>query len=577
MKLKKFFQLGFLATLLTMFTACGDDSSSSAGDEESSSSVASFKSSSSLSTRADINYKKTISIGDTMRINLDLFKSDSSKMKDKNETYLDSGATNVPFFLGELPKGSRIKVFANSSDIKNEKIFVKSEFGETLQAIYAAPKDESRTDSVYRASLIPSYGASAEAIFRDSNTFVTFSDNYFYIDVEGKFSNNSTLRLKVLVDTSYYQYTGEDEKISMKMTDTLRGIMLIDEAPDEVSIAFSASEGYSINLVTKGENIVSYKLTDKKKELGSSKTNLDTMLVPNDTVSWYIKIKPESFSSVWTGPYAFFEAKTKARALEQGEYFSFPDSIKYPGEVYMRTRPKDDIGIYKYNLRQEQFVWLGDYKKGDSLIVKHWIDNYNDESFENVSVEILDKNKKVQYTLNSVQGGSFKIKDKWPEGPYYLHYLRLNSYPLAGVKDSLRYVLQLSTMVQQPGLLKTLKFYDAEHDKTYSKKTIAVGDTLRFKDFTFQMNLKSGSKWKNVGEDISWIVPCTSLAYLNNSSNYKESLCDVEQDISSDYLIAQRINKNDDNENVTVQLIAQSDADPSMRDTLDITIIAKGN
>ena len=85
MKLKKFFQLGFLATLLAMFTACGDDSSSSAGDEESSSSVASFKSSSSLSTRADINYKKTISIGDTMRINLDLFKSDSSKMKDKNE------------------------------------------------------------------------------------------------------------------------------------------------------------------------------------------------------------------------------------------------------------------------------------------------------------------------------------------------------------------------------------------------------------------------------------------------------------------------------------------------------------
>ena len=92
------------------------------------------------------------------------------------------------------------------------------------------------------------------------------------------------MKLKVLVDTSYYKYTGEDEKISMKMNDTLRGILLIDNAPKEVSIAFSASEGYSVNLTTVGENIILYKLTDGDKELGSSKTNLDTMLVPNDSV-----------------------------------------------------------------------------------------------------------------------------------------------------------------------------------------------------------------------------------------------------------------------------------------------------
>ena len=159
------------------------------------------------------------------------------------------------------------------------------------------------------------------------------------------------------------------------MSDTLRGILLIDNAPKEVSIAFSASEGYSVNLTTVGENIILYKLTDGDTELGSSKTNLDTMLVPNDSVNWSIKIKPESFSSIWTGPFATFEATTKARELEQGEYFSKPDSIKYPGEAYERTRPKDDIGIYKYNLRQEQFVWIGDYKKGDSLIINHWIAN----------------------------------------------------------------------------------------------------------------------------------------------------------------------------------------------------------
>ncbi len=91
MKIKNIFQLAILASFFTVFSACGDDSSSSASDEDSSSSVASFKSSSSLSTRADIDYKDTVSLGDTMRIYLELFKGDSSKM-DESETYLDSDA-----------------------------------------------------------------------------------------------------------------------------------------------------------------------------------------------------------------------------------------------------------------------------------------------------------------------------------------------------------------------------------------------------------------------------------------------------------------------------------------------------
>jgi len=572
MQLKKVFQLAILASLFGVFTACSDDSSSSASDEDSSSSVASFRSSSSLSTRADIDYKDTISLGDTMRIYLELFKGDSSKM-DESETYLDSEAVSLPLYLGELPKGSRITVYATTSDIKNEKIRIKSEFGETLQAIFAAPKDETREDSVYRSELIPSFGANSNATFRDSNTFVNFSDNHFFVTIDGEFNDESSIKLKVNVDTSYYRYIGESEEVSMKMTDTLRGIMLIDNAPDEVSIAFSASEGYSVNLTTAGENIVMYKLTDKDKELGNSTTNLDTMLVPDDSVNWSIKIKPESFSSVWTGPFAYFEARTKARALEQGEYFSFPDSINYPGEAFVRTRPKDDIGIYKYNLRQEQFVWIGDYNKGDSIIVRHWIENYNDENFQNVSCEILDKKKKVQGTISSVYGGSLKITKDMPEGAYYLHYLRLKSDPLdQGIPDSLRYVLQLYTMVQQPGILKTMQFYDSESDSPMKEKVLAIADTLRFDEFTFLMEPNSKTKWDIIGSDIAWFVPCETLNYLNNSSNYKESNCEDEQEISSNYLIALEAGIGE-----TAELIAQSVADPAKRDTLKISIIAKTN
>ena len=569
MQFKKLLSLSAALFMTVAFTACGDDSSSSASDEESSSSVPSFKSSSSLSTRADIDYKDTVKLGDTLRLYVDLFKGDSSKM-DESEIYLDSTATTLPMYLGEFPKGSRIKVFASTSNIESEQIRIKSEYGDYLQAIKAAPKTAARKDSVYRNSLIPSYGADSTATFRDSNTFVTFNDNHYFLEVEGEFSDESSMKLKVLVDTSYYKYTGEDEKISMKMNDTLRGILLIDNAPKEVSIAFSANEGYSVNLTTVGENIILYKLTDGDKELGSSKTNLDTMLVPNDSVNWSIKIKPESFSSIWTGPYAFFETITKARELEQGEYFSNPDSIKYPGEAYERTRPKDDIGTYKYNLRQEQFVWIGDYKKGDSVIVKHWIQNYNDENFQNVSIEVLNKKKKSQATISSVYGGSFKVSE---DGPYYLHYLRLNSDPLdQGIPDSLRYVLQLYTMVQQPGLLKEMKFYDSEKDAPLKEKVLAVGDTMRFEDFDFTMTPHSKTSWKIIGSDIAWFVPCKTLDYLNNSSNYKSGTCDEEQEISSNYLIALEGGIGE-----KAELIAQSVADPAKRDTLKVSIIAKAD
>lgn len=569
MQFKKLLSLSAALFITVAFTACGDDSSSSASDEESSSSVPSFKSSSSLSTRADIDYKDTIKLGDTLRLYLELFKGDSSKM-DESEIYLDSTATTMPMYLGEFPKGSRIQVFASTSNIEGEQIRIKSEYGDYLQAVKAAPKTAARKDSVYRNSLIPSYGADSTATFRDSNTFVTFSDNHYFLEVEGEFNDESSLKLKVLVDSAYYKYTGEDEKISMKMSDTLRGILVIDKAPKEVSIAFSASEGYSVNLTTVGENIILYKLTDGDKELGSSKTNLDTMLVPNDSVNWSIKIKPESFSSIWTGPFAFFETITKARELEQGEYFSNPDSIKYPGEAYQRTRPKDDIGTYKYNLRQEQFVWIGDYTKGDSIIVKHWIQNYNDENFQNVSLEILDKKKKKIASISSVYGGSFKVSE---DGPYYLHYLRLNSDPLdQGIPDSLRYVLQLYTMVQQPGLLKTMQFYDSEKDAPLNEKILAAGDTIRFEDFEFSMTTHSKTSWKIIGSDIAWFVPCKTLDYLNNSSNYKSDKCEDEQEISSDYLIALEGGIGE-----SAELIAQSVADPAMRDTLLVSIIAKAD
>ena len=127
-------------------------------------------------------------------------------------------------------------------------------------------------------------------------------------------------------------------------------------------------------------------------------------------------------------------------------------------------------------------------------------------------------------------------------------------------------------MVQQPGILKTMEFYDSESDSPMKEKVLVVDDTLRFEDFVFLMEPNSKTKWDIIGSDIAWFVPCETLNYLNNSSNYKESNCEDEQEISSNYLIALEAGIGE-----TAELIAQSVADPAMRDTLKISIIAKTN
>lgn len=579
MSIRKFFSISLSALAAVAFTAC-DSNSGTDPDEDSSSSVASFKSSSSFSDRADMDYKGEIELGDTMRLNIELFDGDSSKM-DESEVYIDSFATSIPLFLGKLEKGSRIKILASTGSMGDGKIRVRSESGDYLNALTAVPKKAGSADSTYENYFVPNFGSDSTAIFKDSNEFVVFKEKYYYIEVSGDFSDNSTMRLKTTIDTAYYKYVGDTTDVSMKTNDVVRGIVPLDDAPEYIGVNFNATQGYSINLKTLGTNITKFELDEGDSVLGSYTSDMDTLLVTEDSVSWSLRITPEAFANIYTGPYAFFEATTKSRELEQGEYFAFPDSIKRPGEEFLRTRPKDDPDkeIYKYNLRQEQYVWLGDYEEGDSVQVEHTIYNYSTDIFESpVTIEILDKNQEPCGHMDATYGGGFKVTKDMPEGPYYLHYLRLNSYPLDnGVKDELRYVLQLSTLVQELGVLESMSFLNTEKEELLEEIYRTPGDTLRLyedglDDYGFEMIVADGKGWDGVvGQDVRWYVPCSDLSLINNG--YKKSTCEAsgssEQRISASYLYVQ------DDVGETAHLIAESVADPTKRDTLSIEIIAK--
>lgn len=573
MSIKKLFSLSLLALSVVGFVAC-DKGSTSPDDGDSSSSVASFKSSSSLSTeRADIDYKGEIILGDTIQqINIEFIKNkkDSSD-RDPSEKYIDSTETSVSLYLGKFVKGSRIKVFANTNNIENDQIRIKSEHGDSLRAITAIPKKAGSEDSVYKYYFVPSFGSDSTKIFKDSNEFVVFNEGHYYLELSGDFTDESTLRLKTLVDTAYYNYIGDTKSIDLKMTDTIRGIVLMNDTLESISIGFVAKEGNSINLKSSGKNIIKVQLKDGDKVLGSYTEDIDTLLVPNDSVNWTLDLTTEESSFFFlTGPFAFFEIATKSRVLEQGEYFAKPDSIKKPGAVLVRTRTKDDPdkAIYKYNLRQEQYVWLGDFKKGDSIIVTHKISNYSDDNqLSPVTLEIIDKNQEVQATGSSVYGARLKVSKDMPEGPYYLHYLRLNSDPLDQVSDSMRYVLQLHTLLQQIGSVESIQFYQGNFEPI-DVTPRSPGDTIRFNDLKLAMEPSKNKGWEDVSYDVLWYVPCDDL--INITKNYTCGATDSEQLISSNYLVVPEGTIGE-----SARLIAQSVADPSMRDTLEVEIIAK--
>lgn len=571
MSIKKLIALGLFSLTFAGLTAC--DKGSTSPEDDSSSSVASFKSSSSFSNdRADVDYKGEIVLGDTMRLYIDV----GEEGEDSTEIYIDSSATSIPLYLGEFVKGSRIKVFVGASELEDAKIRIKNEQGEYLRAVTAVPKSANSKDSVFANYIVPGFGSDTTKMFNDSNEFIVFNKSHYYVEISGEFTNESALKLKAVVDTAYYNYVGDTKTISMKMTDTIRGVVPMSDSLEEIDIEFDAAEGYSINLKSFGKNISKIQLKDGDDVVGTHTKDLDTLLVPNGSVEWTLNIATEDAAFIaLTGPFAFIDVEAKARALEQGEYFANPDSIQKPGATFTRTRPKDDPekAIYKYNLRQEQYIWIGDFKKGDSILVEHKISNYSDENrVSPVTIEILDKNQKKQATVNSVYGGGFSVTKDMPEGPYYLHYLRLNSEPLDQVSESMRYVLQLHTLVQQLGSVESMEFYNTEKDNTYKVISPVPGDTIRFNKFVFLMEPNKDKGWKEVGDNVRWYVPCEDLQYINNK--YKISSCQSngtgEQQISASYLIVQN-----DSDGETAKLIAESIADPTMRDTLDVMIIAK--
>jgi hypothetical protein len=556
MKIYKFL---FALSIAAFYAGCGDDDSSSASQEEESSSsrIASYKSSSSLSTRADITYNDTLELGDTVSLDFEIPKSKKDIDEESGYIYITDTTKSITLFLGEFVKGTRVNVHIMASGMSKDSIQISSETGDNLNTLYPV-WNESKNDSVFSNYMIA--GHEGKML---QNSFVVFNDGFYYMNVKAKFEKSSRIRTYVSADSAYFVYTGTEDTISMELTDTLRGIFTIGEGPSVVDVRMSGNEGVSVALNATGGSISKFELYEQDTNLVSkSDSVIDALLLPHDTTDWSLKIFPTKVISYLSGPYATFEIESVSRPLDKGEYFSNPDSIDVPGDTLVVVRPRNDQA--KYYLYQEQYIWLADLEKGDSIDVYHFMEGYCDNQLScPATCEILDSKRKVVQEISCLYGGSLKVTDKMKKGAFYLHYVRTGDiYPTDESQ-----VLTLKAYIQQPGLFKEFSFFDEEEDEVYGEKSFRtkVGDTLRFDTFKFRTMPKVAST------NVRWFLPCEDVPYIATAAYIaNQDKCQDEQEIYASYLVVQ-----DSAFGKTPHIIAQSLADPTARDTLNLSITEK--
>ncbi|MBP5247218.1 MAG: hypothetical protein J6Z31_05100 [Fibrobacter sp.] len=534
MKLSKHFSKLVPLAIFSALIGCGSDSGSSASEDSSSSeSSSSEESSSSYSNRLDVVYADTLT-NDTVKF-----------------TPRDTLLTAYKFFLGEYPQGTLIRIIGKKSGGHGDSLFVREEQGEILTPEYYTV--DASGDTTYNTQSL--YSRLGEDEFLVTNFVTTATSGFYYVDIP-KVSldkdSSYTIRIAAEMFPKYFGYIGDTSDIEIEMGDTIRGVFFIGNSASNAVAKFSAETGKSINVNVTGKSLESVDLKKGKSTIATG-TSIDEQILPETSSDYSVNIHPVSFLSYETGPYAYFEIITTSRDLIQGEYFANPDSIQKVGDTLTIVRERNDAA--KYYLRQEEYVWLANLSKGDTLEISHDIEGYYTGASYPATYAVLNADGD---SVASITGTSpqFVAPSK---GAFYLHYVRLNSPPKTESQE-----LILKTVIQRLNYVTKFSFYDEEKDKALSSKSVSIGDTLYFSSLALR------AEPSDVSSNAFWYTPCEDLNFIRSS--YTEGLCSsngTEQLLSATNIA---ITNDAAHAGEIIRLIAQSKADPRARDTLTVYI-----
>lgn len=511
---------------------CGSDSGSSASETSSSSLSSAAESSSSLSNRLDVTYADTLS----------------------SDTLLASGKASsdaYKLFLGEYPRGTLIEIFARKlSGGHPDSFFVREEQGASLiPETFAIDAG----DTIYNTQ--DAFARFGDTSFAVAHFITTQSSGFYYVDisqVSGGKDSSFEFQMAANIQSGYYAYAGKEDSVSIEPGDTLRGFFLLESAPGKAIVKFSASVGKSINVNASGKSLSRIDLQKNGEEISSGNA-IDEQLLPEKKAEYSLVISPKGAPDYTTGPYAYFEVQTSSRDLGKGEYLANPDSIETVGDTLVVVREKNDAA--KYYLRQEQYVWLADLGKGDSIQVSHEIEGYYSGASYPATYAILDSAGDSVASVSETR----RLFVAHKKGPYYLHYVRLNSPP-----NSPSQILTLKTTIERFGYVSKFFFYDEEREEPLETKNVSTGDTLRFSTLALRTEPSDASS------NAVWYIPCEDLGLIRSA--YTESSCSnygPEQLIGATNIA---ITTDPNSAGEIIHLIAQSLADPHARDTLNVFI-----
>ncbi|MBR2211187.1 MAG: hypothetical protein IJ896_06950 [Fibrobacter sp.] len=553
--MKRLFFTLLSATALSLL-ACSESSHTNnsdinSGDGEYADS--SFYSSSGTSNRADINYNGDIVLDDTTNIYIQRPVIDSTGKAECPEgaLCLDTLAKEVNLFLGNLKKGDRVSIWTATSGMVNDTMRVMSELGQIMLPMLPRCVSDNCT---FENFVIAGDGADLS-----KNQFVIFEDGYYYINLRLTFDDKSHWRLFTHVDNSYFKYTGDSSKINISLSENLRGIVKIGNSPDSIKVKFAAAIGHSVTIKAEGDWINKLDLLQEGKSIVSEKDTLDNTMLTDDSTHWELVLLPLKISNYQTGPYASFTIQSSNRKLSQGEYFALPDSLSEAGVFLKKSRQKIDA----FELRQDQYVWMGNFKKGDTLAVEHLFKGYGKRSvkpFTVIDYTILGKGGTPLKTLTEANMG-YKVE---ADGPIYLHFQMVNSQNTPDAQS-----LELYTLLKRPGALTKFNFYDATNKKALDTLKLAEDQSLDLDKIAFE---SAPTATKNGA--VNWFIPCGDWMVLGNvnydscegNTNGELKVESTENVGDSKILIISGGSGN------KAKLIAESLLDPQKRDTLHIVV-----
>ena len=514
----------------------------------------SFNSNTSTSNRADINYNEDIVLDDTTNIYFQKAVIDSTGKSEcpEHTLCLDSLNKEVNLFIGNLKKGDLISMWIATSGMDKDTVRIMSELGQTMHPMLSQCVAEKCN---FNSFVIP--GSGADLV---KNQFAIFEDGYYYVSLRAAAINDKAhLRLYTHVDNAYFAYTGDTSKVNISLKENLKGILRIGDSPDSISFKFAAAIGHSVTINAEGDWINKMNLLQEGKSILTETDTLNNTMLTDDSTHWELVITPERISNYQTGPYATFTIQSSNRKLSQGEYFAHPDSLSKTGEFLKKTRQK----VEAFELRQDQYVWLGNFKKNDTLVVEHIFKGYGERAakpFTVISYNILGKGGKELKALTKEDMG-YKVES---DGPIYMHFKMINSQNTPDTKDA-----ELYTLVKRPGSLTKFNFYNASTKKAMDTLKVSEDQSLKLDEIAFE---SAPQATKNGG--VNWFIPCNDWMMFGNV-NYDNceggtiSELKVESTENSGDAKILHINGGSGE---SAKLIAESLIDPQKRDTLNIVV-----